>query len=261
MDSLYDEIKATEALEAIRKEKQDTKGRHTQVSTFVKGRNWEQEIEFHKYDNPSCWRTTWRSEDDSREELILHTQGIITDMKLPPIRGAYTAKKAQHMRQTVTIGGLGCASFTCDIDALLEIYAVMARHFPGMTGVSSSGSQDRPTIEAGNRLFIRKTDAQSIQEAEIDSQIDATGMMRDVVRGGIFIYSEDNVVHYGEERTEGDGSKKIYTNCYWTNWLKARAIGQARPANVQMRLKRRAEFDSDEEEDHTRKRMNEMMID
>ncbi|KAJ3844365.1 hypothetical protein F5878DRAFT_678875 [Lentinula raphanica] len=177
---------------------------------------WEDRVEILKLENPSCWRMTKATKEGTEkqgmvEEFQLHIQGILEDKRVPPIRGEINStKKKQHLRQSVTLSGINSARFMEDVEHIMDVVALFARHVPGIqqTGITQVG--EKTVIEVGNRIFTPKHEAPAMRPVEVDPLVDENGYIAQVNRvDSGFVYGDENVVYYGEEKTDEDGGKRV----------------------------------------------------
>ncbi|KAJ3880358.1 hypothetical protein F5051DRAFT_426617 [Lentinula edodes] len=260
------------------------------ISNFVEMKGWEDGVEIRKFEEPSCWRMT-QSDANGIFEVILHMQGVIEDKKLPPIRGELTKKRMQHLRQSITVSGLGSKDFAGDVDAVYDMYALFSRHVPGLKIMTTKGTVERPMLEMSNRIFTPKIEAPNMNPTTVNPDMDENGLIaRTNATDAMFIYGEENVVLYGEERMDASGRKKLHVGdivdvafsmvafgrgnelkarlllrnitlldaTHTQRWLKEKVKSQSMNIKVPPTLKRRLEFE-DEEED-ARVRMKRMEI-
>ncbi|KAJ3965894.1 hypothetical protein EV361DRAFT_937323 [Lentinula raphanica] len=150
---------------------------------------WEDRVEILKLENPSCWRMTKATKEGTEkqgmvEEFQLHIQGILEDKRVPPQTKCHT-----------------------EWNQFREVYgvALFARHVPGIqqTGITQVG--EKTVIEVGNRIFTPKHEAPAMRPVEV---VDENGYIAQVNRvDSGFVYGDENVVYYGEEKTDEDGGK------------------------------------------------------
>ncbi|KAJ3858356.1 hypothetical protein EV359DRAFT_87861 [Lentinula novae-zelandiae] len=156
MDKDYDEKEPVEALNGMRA---ICLGNEIQphLSNFVEGEGWEDSTTICKFEEPSCWRMT-QVDANGVFEVVVHVQGVIEDKKLPPIRGELTKKKMQHIRQSITVSGLGSKAFGGDFDA-------------------TKGTSEQPMLEMSNRIFTPKVEVPNMNPAKVDKQMDKNGVI------------------------------------------------------------------------------------
>ncbi|KAJ3846498.1 hypothetical protein EV368DRAFT_88927 [Lentinula lateritia] len=264
------------------------------------GEGWEDSTTIRKFEEPSCWRMA-QVDANGVFEVVVHVQGVIEDKKLPPIRGELTKKKMQHIRQSITVSGLGSKAFGGDIDSVFDLYAFFARHIPGLKFDATKGTSERPMLEMSNRIFTPKVEAPNMNPAKVDKQMDENGVIeRTNAMDAMFVYGEENIVLYGKEKTDASGHKKtvcispqklhvgdivdiafsmvafgkgnklkarlllgnitLLDATHTQKWLKQKAKNQFLSVKSQPMLRRRREFDNDEDEEDARKRMRHMDI-
>ncbi|KAJ4499810.1 hypothetical protein C8R41DRAFT_863784 [Lentinula lateritia] len=267
------------------------------ISNFVEMKGWEDGVEIRKFEEPSCWRMT-QSNANGIFEVILHMQGVIEDKKLPPIHveGQFTnhemgstKKRMQHLRQSITVSGLGSKDFAGDVDAVYDMYALFSRHVPGLKIMATKGTVEQPMLEMSNRIFTPKIEAPNMNPTTVNPEMDENGLIaRTNATDAMFIW-EENVVLYGEERMDSSGRKKLHVGdivnvafsmvafgrgnklkarlllrnitlldaTHTQKWLKEKVKNQSMNVKVPPTLKRRLEFEDDEEEANIRmKRMD-----
>ncbi|KAJ3889769.1 hypothetical protein GG344DRAFT_78490 [Lentinula edodes] len=298
MDKDYNASEAAEALDKIRTVCLGNETR-PHLNNLVEAEGWQDSVEIKKFEEPTCWRMA-QSDANGIFEVILHVQGVIEDKKLPPVRGEPTKKKMQHLRQSITVSGLGSQSFASDIDAIYDIYALFARHLPGLKIIATKGDHERPMLEMSNRIFTPKVEAPNMNPARVNKEMDENGFIERVnATDTMFVYGEENIVLYGEEKVDASGRRKtvrippqklhvgdivdvafsmiafgkgselkarlslrnitLLDATHTQRWLKQKVKNQFLSVKMQPTLRRRLEFDDDDEED-TRKRMKQMEI-
>ncbi|KAJ3892200.1 hypothetical protein GG344DRAFT_64823 [Lentinula edodes] len=174
-------------------------------------KGWEDSVEIRKFEEPSCWRMT-QSDANGIFEVILHMQGVLEDKRLPPIRGELTKKRLQHLRQSITVSGLGVKNFAKDVDSVYDMYALFSRHVPGLKIMATKGTAERPMLEMSNRIFTPKVEAPNMNPATVNPEMDENGFIERInATNGMFVYGEENIVLYGEERMDATGRKKWVT--------------------------------------------------
>ncbi|KAJ3871994.1 hypothetical protein F5051DRAFT_433389 [Lentinula edodes] len=130
MDQSYD---SKDAAEALNKMRMICLGNEIwpHISCFLEREGWEDSVEIHKFEEPSCWRMT-QSDVNGIFEVIWHMQGVLEDKKLPPIRGELMKKRLQHLLQSVTMSGLGIKSFAKDVDSVYDMIFTPMVEAPNM---------------------------------------------------------------------------------------------------------------------------------
>ncbi|KAJ3763724.1 hypothetical protein EV360DRAFT_66009 [Lentinula raphanica] len=214
MDASYDAAEAVKALE-MRREIEMVNERCKHVSALTNEEGWEANVEILRVSHPNSWRmvkgTAGGTRENEAEEYQIHIQGILEDKRLPPIRGDNNShKKRQHLRQSVTLSGCTSAKFLLDVEHIMDIIAHFTRHVPGIQQTAVRMVGDKTVIEIGNRIFTPRLEAPTMQSVEVDPLVDETGFIEQVSRSDAgLVYGDENVVHYGEEKTEADGTRKV----------------------------------------------------
>lgn len=118
-------------------------------------------------------------------------------------------KKLRHLRQSITISGLGDEYFERECEAIMEVYAALARHAEGVSPFAIQSTGRHATLEFSSRVFTPKSEAPAMEWAVVGEDMDGNGFIRDIKASGVeYVYGDENVVYYGEEITKTDGSKK-----------------------------------------------------
>ncbi|KAJ3858635.1 hypothetical protein EV359DRAFT_68849 [Lentinula novae-zelandiae] len=260
------------------------------ISCFLEREGWEDSVEIRKFEEPSCWRMT-QSDANGIFEVILHMQGVLEDKRLPPIRGelgfAYQHKEKAPTPTTIH-HHVDCvydmyALFSRHVPGL-KIMATKGTAERPM--LEMSNRIFTPKVEAPN--MNPATVNPEMDENGFIERINATN--------GMFVYGEENIVVYGEERIDATGRKKtvrippqrlhvgdivdiafsmvafgkgselkarlllrnitLLDATHTQKWLKEKVKAQSLNIRIQPTLKRRLEFEDDEED--ARKRMKGM---
>ncbi|KAJ3911526.1 hypothetical protein F5877DRAFT_73110 [Lentinula edodes] len=127
------------------------------ITALVKGNDWESSVKLKKYEEPSCWRMVQKDEN-GLFEVIMHIQ---------------------------------------DIDAVYDVYALFARHVPGLKVLAAQGTKEQPMIEVSNRIFTPKSDAPSMNPVKVRKDVDENGFIERV-----------NATDTIEEKLDQEGGKK-----------------------------------------------------
>ncbi|KAF9060145.1 hypothetical protein BDP27DRAFT_1430432 [Rhodocollybia butyracea] len=165
-------------------------------------------VDVKKYSEPDCWRVTWRQTGELSEEVMFHIQGVIEDKKLAPVRGDKSAKKLRHLKQSIVVSGLGSEGFDKDVDAVMDVYTILARHVQGLKPSEIKDLGRYSGLEFSSRVFTPKNEAPNMEWAVIDEAIDSNNFMRDVKASGVgYVHGDKNVVNFGVE-VNGKEKKK-----------------------------------------------------
>lgn len=115
----------------------------------------------------------------------------------------------QHIRQSITVSELGSKAFGGDVDFVFDLYAFFACHIPGLKFDATKGMSEQPMLEMSNRIFTPKVKAPNMNPAKVDKQMDENGVIEQMnAMDAMFVYGEENIVLYGEEKTDASRHKK-----------------------------------------------------
>ncbi|KAJ3713850.1 hypothetical protein C8R42DRAFT_646710 [Lentinula raphanica] len=227
-----------------------------------------------------------------------HFRLFITDFGEPPPSVVHTSScdsegssillsRSHHL---TTLSGINSTRFMEDVEHIMDVVALFARHVSGIqqTGITQVG--EKTVIEVGNRIFTPKHEAPAMRPVEVDRLVDENGYIAQVNRvDSGFVYGDENVVYYGEEKTDEDGGKgdivdvgfsimgigrgrdtkarlvlrsvTLLDATHTQAWLKQKAKNQLRVRNIGpvLTVRKRPGQEDDEDKD-TRKRMTRMKI-
>ncbi|KDQ25052.1 hypothetical protein PLEOSDRAFT_1046487, partial [Pleurotus ostreatus PC15] len=168
-------------------------------------------------------RLTQRNEETGEtEEATVALQGIVSCINLPPfeLSRADDLKRLAHIRQTVTLTGLGSTHFQQIVDNCRRSYSMFSRYTPNARLVPTpeflgkhTGTRDKAqhvTITASNRFFTPVQQSGGLEAVDINPEIDPRGILAKV-DATKFLHTEDNAVEYYVLTTGGDGSKSLPT--------------------------------------------------
>ncbi|KIK51460.1 hypothetical protein GYMLUDRAFT_64827 [Collybiopsis luxurians FD-317 M1] len=295
IDNLYDKEASARSLAAIQAAREKERPMQTQVKDLCLTEGWQNFIEVYHFSEPTAWRMTWCQDGHKREEIQYHIQGIVEDKRLPPIKMPRGKKHIQHMKQSITISGLGSKQFDEDINAIIDIYAELARQVGQIEVFEIKDSEGRRMLEIGNRVFTPQWEAPNMEWIEPQREVDPERTIESMKT------QHKNVVDFGEEKTEEEGEKRTYTmspqkihvgdivdiafsvvgiptkqetkamlilraitlldGMHTQNWIKAWVRGKPK-GNEQVQLRKRSAFDDDAEGDveEARKKLKELAV-
>ncbi|KAF9028521.1 hypothetical protein BDP27DRAFT_1375738 [Rhodocollybia butyracea] len=167
--------------------------------------------EHYSANEATCWRVTWQQTGEYSEEVVFHIQGVIEDKKLAPVKGDRSAKKLRHLRQSIVVSGLGNEGFDKDVEAVMDVYAILARHVQGLKPIEIKDLGRYSGLEFSSRVFTPKNEAPNMEWAVIDETVDSNNFLRDMKASGVgYVYGDENVVNFGAE-VAGKEKKKTET--------------------------------------------------
>ncbi|KAF8580976.1 hypothetical protein K439DRAFT_1619390 [Ramaria rubella] len=144
-----------------------------------------------KYEKPPMMMLIQQYGQDMGTEVGFRLQGILVDMKLPPVH--VLEKNIRGMRQYVTITGLDHVVFNNSLKAIYALHDLYGKRLK--EGVVdewvASSYQKYPTAS-----FSSHTSPQNLMEMQfaISSLVDPLGLIQKC--DDQFVYNKNNVVHY-----------------------------------------------------------------
>ncbi|KAF8574360.1 hypothetical protein K439DRAFT_1624374 [Ramaria rubella] len=128
---------------------------------------------------------------DMGTEVGFRLQGILVDMKLPPVH--VLEKNIRGMHQYVTITGLDQVVFNDSLKAIYALHDLYGKHLK--EGVVdewvASSYQNYPTASFSSRYLSPKSHGDAVA---ISSLVDPLGLIQKC--DDQFVYNKNNVVHY-----------------------------------------------------------------
>ncbi|KAH7906137.1 hypothetical protein BJ138DRAFT_1117847 [Hygrophoropsis aurantiaca] len=141
---------------------------------------------------------------DDKEEAVFTLQGVISDLDLPPLKNRPRAQHVRHIRQSITLTGLGNQDFEQAVTTLYGLDTLLERQAP-----PGSIEKWQPTDYAGytaidiqNRYFTPKKFANGLPSVPFDDAVDPNGYLKDSV-GSELIHTDDNRVEYYSSAVAG----------------------------------------------------------
>jgi hypothetical protein len=117
--------------------------------------------------------------------------------------------KYKYLRQGITIGGLGTATFDTALCSAVEVFGHFDRHFNEgyLEPWKPTGSQDgnESALEASNRYMMPRRDGGNV-EIDFGKEVDLKNILRDMAAASEHMHTEDNEVLYFRRRTKQDGT-------------------------------------------------------
>ncbi|KAI0709814.1 hypothetical protein C8Q76DRAFT_624886, partial [Earliella scabrosa] len=155
------------------------------------------------------------------EEVIMRVQGYVMDLSLPPVRHrtslSYCGRsktyiriprntsRIVHMKQTITLCGLGAERFDCAVRGISTIYQMFKNHVerhrfqlrewsPGADGYYN-------TLTFSNRYLTSLKEADGDPGLNLGDVVDPFNVLRPLLRN--LVHTQENVVKYWRRQ---DGS-------------------------------------------------------
>lgn len=117
-----------------------------------------------------------------------------------------SSKHIRYLKQGVSITGLGLDDFMTQVNTLPDIAALFTRavNEDKIEPNTIVGQQDDiTTLNASNRYFTQKKDAQMGRDVQLDRDIDPHGTLTRLLASG-FVHTDENIVSYYERVKSGD---------------------------------------------------------
>ncbi|KIK51197.1 hypothetical protein GYMLUDRAFT_64964 [Collybiopsis luxurians FD-317 M1] len=112
---------------------------------------------------------------------------------------ACTHKKAKHLKQSVTISGLG----------------KLVRHIGEIESFEIKESEGRRMLKIGNHVFTPKWEAPTMEWFTPLCEVDPDGTIESMnMEHSLFMHRAENMVDFGEERSKGEGEKRYDSVSY-----------------------------------------------
>lgn len=106
------------------------------------------------------------------------------------------------------VSGLGSEGFDKEVEAVMDLYAILARHVQGLKPIEIKDLGRYSGLEFSSRIFTPKSEAPNMEWAVIDDTIDSNSFMQDVKASGVaYVHGDENVVHFGIEVNDKEKKK------------------------------------------------------
>jgi len=174
---------------------------------------------------PRLWHLTRGDGAGGIEEVVALIQGIICKKDMPPFgeRVRYiilmvslhlfhlpalspASKHIRHLRQGVSITGLGLEDFQNQLNMIPDIAALFTRAVSEdkiQPNTIIGDLEDFSTLNASNRYFTPRKDAQMAKELTFHQDVDPYGHLTRLL-GSAHMHIEENTVSYYERVCSGD---------------------------------------------------------
>ncbi|KZT22249.1 hypothetical protein NEOLEDRAFT_1181126 [Neolentinus lepideus HHB14362 ss-1] len=150
-------------------------------------------------------------EEGTYEEMILHVQGVISAMDLPPQLDAILIRPNQNFRkgflhQSVQLTGYSNPEFQKNIDGLHLIERHIGRSFKEGVLIKWEpiDGDVHPTLSITNKFYTSTRFAERKNTIPFDKVVDPRGILTKL-QDEKFIHTEDNKVTYYKVRVADDG--------------------------------------------------------
>ncbi|KAF9494534.1 hypothetical protein BDN71DRAFT_1507518 [Pleurotus eryngii] len=222
MDHFYNKSNAVESLDRIIAERVAIAS-SLQMYSMDSGTTEKYSLSISREDGDVASRLTQRNEEmGEMEEATVALQGIVSYINLPPFESNRSdgLKRLVHIRQTVTLMGLGSTHFQQIVNNCRCSYSMFSWYTPNakllpapeFIGKYSEGrdNAEHVTITASNRFFTPVQQSAGLEVVDVNGELDPQGILAKVDTTK-FLHTEDNAVGYYVLSTSGGGSKSLPT--------------------------------------------------
>ncbi|KAH7906420.1 hypothetical protein BJ138DRAFT_1221961 [Hygrophoropsis aurantiaca] len=131
------------------------------------------------------------------EEAVLYMQGIIVDVDLPPVKFRPRPQQVRHIRQSVTLCGLGQKAFGEAMSNLYGLHTLLSRRVPpgSLERWQPAEHQGFLAAELQNRYFTLRKFSGGMAKYPFDSFSDPRGYLEDCTTHELY-HTEENHVDY-----------------------------------------------------------------
>ncbi|KAH7902896.1 hypothetical protein BJ138DRAFT_1120970 [Hygrophoropsis aurantiaca] len=138
------------------------------------------------------------------EEAVFTVQGVLVDTDLPPLAYRPKPQQLRHMRQSITITGLGHQSFDSAVSSLYALQPLLARNAgPGTFEKWQPGEyKNVVSLNIQNRYFTLRKFADGAEKIPFNKLADPDGYLEDS-NGRDLIHTDDNAVDYYASASAG----------------------------------------------------------
>ncbi|KAK0462185.1 hypothetical protein IW261DRAFT_1628710 [Armillaria novae-zelandiae] len=200
MDEFYDIARAFDTVQKHAEESMSTNCYH--MSRVITEGEQMSEVSLQKDTDDSVWRLV-KGNGDNIEELVFSCTGVMCEANLPPIDKAFT------LSQSITVTGLGCASFNDVIATLQEMKLTAEREFKhGMLDKwTPSTYRGFPVFTLSNRYFRTVKEGAQHEAVPFSNDVDPVGILQRLGKTDM-VHTEDNVVQYFKAHTDDEGKRR-----------------------------------------------------
>ncbi|KAH7907847.1 hypothetical protein BJ138DRAFT_1116335 [Hygrophoropsis aurantiaca] len=157
--------------------------------------------------------TTPNQQTKEQEEAMFTLQGVISDLDLPPLKFQPKAQQMRHIRQSVTLTGLGHQVFEQAVTTLYGINTLLERLEPPGTVEKWKPSDYAgfTAINLQNRYFTPKRFANGLPSIPFDDMNDSNRYLRSCNNPDFVHTEENNVEFYASAKA---GAEKIAPSAF-----------------------------------------------
>ncbi|KAK0460837.1 hypothetical protein IW261DRAFT_1633520 [Armillaria novae-zelandiae] len=201
MDEFYDIARVFDTVQKHAEESMSTNRYH--MSRVIMEGEQMLEVSLQKDMDDSVWQLVKGNRDDV-EELVFSCTGVMCEANLPPIDKAFT------LSQSITVTGLGCASFNDAIATLQEMKLTAEREFKhGMLDKwTPSTYRGFPTFTLSNQYFRTVKEGAQHEAIPFSNDVDPVGILQRLGKTDM-VHTEDNIVQYFKAHTDDEGKRRF----------------------------------------------------
>ncbi|KAF9470570.1 hypothetical protein BDN70DRAFT_902002 [Pholiota conissans] len=214
MDEFYPFEKARKELETLNRGAQDSKEMYLNTIELIKAMKRDA-LQIVQRDEPISWRLSmFNSAEGLMDDAYIRIQGIVCSKILPPVgklnNPGAVSRIRPHLRQAITITGLGSDLFDNYVQNMEHIYLTFSNHFPDgkLDKWEPAMYQGVMAFDAHARYFTQKHFVPSSESIPFHSTVDPDGNLESM-RGEDMVHAADNEVDYFVQMHNTD-NKTIY---------------------------------------------------
>ncbi|KAH7904603.1 hypothetical protein BJ138DRAFT_1119262 [Hygrophoropsis aurantiaca] len=144
------------------------------------------------------------TETKESEEAVFTLQGVLVDMDLPPLNALPRPNQLRHIRQSITISGLGESSFGDAVTSLYILHTELARQVRAgaLEKWRPSDFKGFVSLDIHNRYYTLRKFADGAEKVPFDKLTDPRGFLEDN-NGQDLIHTDDNQVDFYSSASSG----------------------------------------------------------
>ncbi|KAK0488260.1 hypothetical protein EDD18DRAFT_1359525 [Armillaria luteobubalina] len=180
------------------------------MSRIIKKGIQMSEVSLQKDADDSIWQLVKGNGDDA-EEMVFSCTGIVCEANLPPVvrMPSVGRDKVIVLSQSITITGLGCASFDNVITMLQEIKLTTEREFKHSMLDKWTPSMYRgfPVFTLSNRYFWTMKEGTQHEAVPFSNDVDPVGILQWLGNTDV-VHTKDNAIQYFKANTDDKGKHR-----------------------------------------------------
>ncbi|KAH7906038.1 hypothetical protein BJ138DRAFT_1117933 [Hygrophoropsis aurantiaca] len=213
MDEFYNHVAAKTDLESL------TKARNANsTSKFYQLCNWDDAMvsKCKALTTASSRRTMCvvpNKETGEPEEAVFALQGFLTEVDLPPLKIRPRPGQLKHIRQHITLTGLGQKEFDEAVGNLYGIHTMLARQVPpgALESWHPSEYNGQSALDIQNRYFTPRKFANGQPKFPFDKLSDDNSYLEDSTTPELYHTYDNHVDYYGAAEA---GAAAVAPSCF-----------------------------------------------